>query len=285
MKKILILLILCCGLSSFRAAAQEIKVKGFQRLERDLTARTKPRFDLNDTPCALVRVEVSMAKEFQVEGNVIGEPVYEKGEILVYMTRGSRRLTLKHEKYGVLRYEFPEKLEKQVVYELSLKLIEDKNNKLRTLVMPVFSYGAYEQMSYGLMVGIVKRTGGYVKVKTDFGSVSSDFEKDGAEANYWYTGSEKCSRFAITGGLLQRLGKMIYLYVGGGYGMRNYAKEIAGEAEGMEKPWVKLTDKSYKGFEAELGCIVRFGGVAVSAGVQTNRFKKVEGNVGVGIMF
>ncbi len=285
MKKIILFLILCCGFCSFRAAAQEIKAKGFQRLERDLTARTKPRFDLNDTPCALVRVEVPMAKEFQVEGNVIGEPVYEKGEVLVYMTRGSRRLTLKHEKYGVLRYEFPEKLEKQVVYELSLKLIEDKNNKLRTLVMPVFSYGQYEQMSYGLMVGIVKRTGGYIKVKTDFGSVASDFEQEEAEANYWYTGTEKNSRFSITGGVLQRLGKIVYLYVGGGYGMRNYAKEIAGEVEGKENPWVKLKNKSYQGYEAELGGIIRFGGVAISLGVQTNQFKTVEGNVGIGIMF
>lgn len=285
MRKILLLIIVCCGFWATEAAAQEIRAKSFHRLERDLTARTKPRMDLNDTPCALVRVEVSMAKEFQFEGNIIGDPVYDKGEALVYMTQGSRRLIMKHEKYGVLRYEFPEKLEKQAVYELSLKLIEDKNNKLRTLVMPVFSYGNDEQMSYGLMVGIVKRTGGYVKVKTDFGSVASDLEAGPEDANYWWTGNDNCSRFSITAGVLQRLGKTIYLYVGGGYGVRNYAQEVDGEVGEKVNPWVKLTDKSYKGYEAELGGIVRFGGVAISLGVQTNQFKKVEGNLGVGIMF
>lgn len=47
----------------------------------------------------------------------------------------------------------------------------------------------------------------------------------------------------------------------------------------------KIASKCYKGVEAEIGGIARFGGVAVSLGVQTNRFKTVEGNFGIGIMF
>lgn len=54
-----------------------------------------------------------------------------------------------------------------------MKLVEDKNNKLRTLVMPNLSYGS-SRLSYGIMIGIVKKTGGYIKVKSDFGSISSE---------------------------------------------------------------------------------------------------------------
>ena len=49
------------------------------------------------------------------------------------------------------------------------------------------------------------------------------------------------------------------------------------------KPEVTLKD--YKGIEAELGVMGRFGIFALSAGVQTNSFKYMEFNVGVGVMF
>lgn len=65
----------------------------------------------------------------------------------------------------------------------------------------MFSYGSFEQTSYGLMVGVVKKTGGYLKVKTDFGSVSSDLDPVD-KASGWYTGGEQQSRFAITAGVL-----------------------------------------------------------------------------------
>lgn len=210
MKKIILLFTLICGCLPF-LVAQEIQVKSFSKMERDLTARTKPRMDLNNNPCALIRVETT-GRDFQFEGNVIGEPVYQKGEVLVYVTQGCRRLTLKHEKYGVLRYEFPQEIEKQVVYGLALKLVEDKNNKVRTLVMPVLSYESSSELSYGLMVGIVKKTGGYVKVKTNFGSVTSDLKPITDPSEYWYTGATQKSRLAVTGGVLQRLWEKIYLY-------------------------------------------------------------------------
>lgn len=283
MEKIILLCVLICGCLPF-VEAQEIQVKAFSKMERDLTARTKPRFDLNDSPCALIKIETT-GKDFQFEGNMIGEPIYQKGEVQIYLTQGTRRLTLKHDKYGILRYEFPEKIEKQVVYRLALKLVEDKNNKVRTLVMPVLSYESSSQLSYGLMVGIVKKTGGYVKVKTDFGSVSTDLGPITDKSEYWYTGATQRSRFAITGGVLQRLWTQIYLYAGAGYGTHNYAKKIDGEVEGIKDPYAKIASECYEGVEVEIGAIARFGGVAISLGVQTNRFKTVEGTVGIGIMF
>ena len=55
--------------------------------------------------------------------------------------------------------------------------------------------------------------------------------------------------------------------------------------DGIQNPYVKINSDCYKGVEGELGAVARFGGVAVSLGVQTNQFKQVEGNIGIGIMF
>ena len=113
-------MVLCMGVMTMNA--QEIKVKSFQKLDRDLFARTNPRMDLNDDPCTVIRF-ITPGKGLEFEGNVVGEPLYFAGETVVYMTKGSKRVTIKHPEYGVLRYEFPEKLDRQCVYEIPLKLI------------------------------------------------------------------------------------------------------------------------------------------------------------------
>lgn len=107
-------------LSALCLQAQELKVKSFTRLERDLLARTDERLDLNDVPCAVVRVSVQKANSFTFEGNTIGKPVYNPGEAIVWMASGSRNIVVKSDEFGTLRFEFPQKLEKSVVYELSL---------------------------------------------------------------------------------------------------------------------------------------------------------------------
>ena len=76
-------LLLCAGF----AQAQELKVSAFQRMDRDLLARTQERLDLNDVPCAIVRVSVANAKNYTFEGNVIGDVIYKPGEAIVYMTQ------------------------------------------------------------------------------------------------------------------------------------------------------------------------------------------------------
>lgn len=83
-----------------------------------------------------------------------------------------------------------------------------------------------------------------MKVKTDFGSVSSDLDPVD-KASGWYTGGEQQSRFAITAGVLQRVfqrdWKTLYLYAGVGYGSRNYAKEVDGEVDGYKIHMLRLT--------------------------------------------
>lgn len=262
--------------------AQDVKVTAFQRMDRDLLARTQERLDLNDDPCAVVRISVPDAKSYTFEGNVIGDVIYKPGEAIVYMTKGSRNLTIKSDKFGSLRYEFPQKLEKQVVYKMVLKFEEAGANKLRTLIAPVAGVGS--NFSGGIMLGVVKKTGWYLKAKYDFKSLTTDTECDeqGNNANgeaFWLTGEKKSNRLAITTGMMLRLGKPFYLYGGAGYGYRKMAWETA---DGL---WAECTDQSYKGIEADLGCVFRTKSVAFIAGLQTNSFKYMEATLGIGFMF
>ena len=89
-------------------------------MDRDLLARTKERRDLNDVPCAVVRVSIANAKKYSFDGNVICEVVYRPGEALVYMAEGSRNITIKSDEFGYLQYEFAQKLERQVDFPVCL---------------------------------------------------------------------------------------------------------------------------------------------------------------------
>jgi opacity protein-like surface antigen len=277
-----ILLSFICFVLFATLHAQEAKVSSFQRMDRDLLARTQERLDLNDVPCAIVRVSVPDVKAYTFEGNIIGDVIYKPGEAIVYMTQGSRNITIKSDKFGSLKYDFDEKLEKQVVYKMTLRLIQSDANKIRTLVMPVAGFG--EATSFGAMIGVVKKYGFYVKAKTNLQSQSTELEctseglyDDGTPM--WFTGEKTTSRLAVTAGLLYRLSLPVYLYAGAGYGYKKLAWETA---EGV---WAENTDKTYTGAEAEVGLILRSKNFAVSAGVQSNSFKYVEATIGVGIMF
>lgn len=272
------ILLLLCSLCQ----AQEVKVTGFQRMDRDLMARTQERLDLNDDPCAIVRISVANVKDYTFEGNVIGDVIYKTGEAIVYMTQGSRYINIKSDKFGSLRYDFGTKLEKQVVYKMELKFVASDANRLRTLLTPVVGVGS--DFSYGLMLGVAKKTGWYLKAKYDFKSLTTDTECDEAgnspDGNaYWFTGEKKSSRLAITTGLMLRLAKPLYLYGGAGWGYRKLAWETA---NGL---WAECTDLSHSGVEADLGCVLRAKSVAFTAGVQTNSFKYWEATIGIGIMF
>ena len=277
-------MLLCMGALSMNA--QEIRVKSFKKLERDLFARTNPRLDLNEDPCTVIRL-ISNAKGFQFEGNVVGEPLEFAGETVIYMTKGSKRVVIKHPDYGVLRYDFPEKLARQSVYEIPLKLIENPDNRTRALIMGGVNLSTdFNKVTPFVMLGFVKKFGAYIKGVSDFAGkgISSEFEVDN-EGNYegvpvWMENPEpKMERTAVTLGALFRPYKYLYSYLGGGYGYRNVVYELPNDV------WAKNKDRSYEGYEAEFGLILRMGGLSLSVGVQTNQFKYMEYSGGIGFIF
>lgn len=275
----------CMLLLSTYLQAQEL-TPSFKVLEKDLMARTHPRLDLNDVPCAIVRVSAKDIDAYTFEGNIIGDVIYQSGEALVYMTKGSRTITIKSNQFGMMKFDFPEKLEKQVVYKLDLKLVLPEDQKRKTLVMVEGGFHP-SHTSFGVMAGIVAKHGAYVRFRSDFGSVDTEWECDDTGAltsgpagtPYYIEGSSAKSRFSITGGYLYRFIKPLYGYVGAGYGQRTLAWEA------MDDKWVKNIDHSASGIAAELGLIGQFKGFALSLGAQTVNFKYMELSVGVGYFF
>lgn len=176
-------------------------------------------------------------------------------------------------------------LENYVQLMSSRQRSDKGGGKVNVWVMPVVGYHP-SQLSYGLMVGVMKRTGGYVKVKYSFSKTSAHSfdcndqgisEPDGAER--WYTGKTEKSRMAVTGGIVQRIWKPLYLYAGAGYGSRTQVWET------ISGSWGRNKDHSFEGVEAEVGAIVAIRHVVFSLGAQTNSFELLEGNLGIGIIF
>lgn len=156
----------------------------------------------------------------------------------------------------------------------------------RMLVMAEVGYHP-SQLSYGGMIGFVRKNGAYVKFRSDFGSASADLECDdsgaltsgGEGTPYYKEGVTQKARLSVTAGYLRQLWKPVYLYAGAGYGSRILAWET------VEGELVKNTDHSAVGAAAELGVIGRLGKFALSVGFHTVNFKHHEVTVGVGIIF
>ena len=156
----------------------------------------------------------------------------------------------------------------------------------RMLVMAEVGYHP-SQLSYGGMIGFVRKNGAYVKFRSDFGSASADLECDdsgaltsgGEGTPYYKEGATQKARLSVTAGYLRQLWKPVYLYAGAGYGSRTLAWET------VEGELVKNTDHSAVGAAAELGVIGRLGKFALSVGFHTVNFKHHEVTVGVGIIF
>lgn len=154
------------------------------------------------------------------------------------------------------------------------------------LVMAEVGYHP-SQLSYGGMIGFVRKNGAYVKFRSDFGSASADLECDdsgaltsgGEGTPYYKEGVTQKARLSVTAGYLRQLWKPVYLYAGAGYGSRTLVWET------VEGELVKNTDHSAVGVAAELGVIGRLGKFALSVGFHTVNFKHHEVTVGVGIIF
>lgn len=109
--------------------AQDIEVKKFEPLEKDQTAVTSPRKDINGTACGLVKVALKEAGA-EFEGNVMGDVQFTGSEYLVYMPNGSKRLGIKHPDYLPTTIVFADYGTKRVVssttYELKVKANKKK---------------------------------------------------------------------------------------------------------------------------------------------------------------
>lgn len=157
----------------------------------------------------------------------------------------------------------------------------------KTLIMGDCAYNP-SQLSYGVMIGMVKKNGGYLKAHSDFQFGSTDLScndtgaltEGGSGTPFYKEGITSKSYYYFTAGYMRRIVKPLYLYAGTGYGSRVFSWETA---DGLK---VKNTEHSFQGVAAEVGAITHLGKMfALSAGYQTIGFKYHEASIGVGVLF
>ena len=287
MKKIVALLLLL-SVFPFALTAQDKKiyVKSFDADILELRAKTDPVYDKNKIPSSMVSIFLTTKDSLVFKGNILQQMTGGPGEWITYIPAGTEWIEVAAEGCEPLHFDFPEDKPLLSAYGYTLNLGILLTNPLRTLIMPSFSYNQ-SHYSYGLMLGVCKRNGFYVRAKTDlnFGlnpTLTCDSEGKVNGTMAWFPGESQKSRWALTGGYLRKLADPLYLYLGGGYGSRVLAWKMYADGD---YEWARVTDSSFTGYEAELGLVYRPGVIAFSAGVQTNQFKYYEANVGIGVMF
>ena len=169
---------------------------------------------------------------------------------------------------------------KDIRFTLNVK----SKNVLDNEILAMASVSVVPQPSYGLMLGYVKKFGGYAKFRSDFhfGPASYTCNRSGeidGGGLLWANGQQRKSRLQATGGVLFRLTKWCYPYVGAGYGTRSV------QWQDYQGQWAEVADYSCKGIAAEAGVILKMGPVAVSAGYSSTAFKYSEIELGIGVMF
>ena len=112
-----------CLLISLGTFAQKLSVESFSLAATDISAQTQQRKDLNDEPCALVKVQF-VGDILDVEGNVIKPLVKNGNETWAYMTHGSQQMKVLTKDYLPIMVDFSNygisQVEKNKTYVLVL---------------------------------------------------------------------------------------------------------------------------------------------------------------------
>lgn len=86
---------------------QELSVKSFGLDERDASAKTQSRLDINNETCALLKVKLAVPNA-KFSGNIIGGVEQRSGVYWVYVTSGTRLLQIHHSNYLALDVDLKE---------------------------------------------------------------------------------------------------------------------------------------------------------------------------------
>lgn len=299
-------------ISTSLAYAQEFSVTRFDVLQNDISAYMEPVRDLNGEACALLRVSATSDFTFSTPLGIVRRED-DNGEILLYLPRGTKKITIKHPLWGVMRdYKFSRALESRMTYELVISppkqqllalqhdtvvvretrvdtlLIEQQRKKVPLTASFLATMALHQNgPSWGVMLMALRRHGFFVSAQTNFQSVGKTSYVcdsygyiDESSVKPYYSGRSRHASYALTAGLAHRLGRSLCLFEGGGYGRMQTAWQLA-EIEGGG--YALCSDKSHKGWAAQMGLLFRARRVAVSVSVLTIKGKQWQAVVGVGI--
>jgi len=136
----------------------------------------------------------------------------------------------------------------------------------------------------GLMAGAVGNAGFYVRGESSFTAMKKcDMNVDASgyvDGNKpFYNGKTASTAWQATGGLIIRMYIPMYIYLGGGYGVRELYWQT------IYNSWARNMGYTYRGFTGDIGLMGNIKHVAVSVGVSSIQFKYTTVHVGVGYAF
>lgn len=295
----MMILLFILSLWSASVQAQEFSVAGFRLLPNDVSAFITPVRDLNDEPCALVKVEAPSDFAFSTPLGIVSRKD-KVGEIWLYLPKGSKLLTIKHPEWGVLRdYRFSKPLESRMTYELKLKLpkptpiIQEKHDtivEVKTVIdtiaipqvrkkMPLALYtlatlSLHEDgPSYGLFFALMRRHGFFIHANSNLksiGSTEGTCNKEGftpgSSIKPYYTGNTRHQNYTFTAGAIHHITHGFCLFEGVGYGKAATAWQ---QTENSGGGYLLNEDLTHKGFAAQLGVLASFNRVSIAASAIT----------------
>ncbi len=100
--------------------SQKLIVTNFKEIPTDISAREFEVLDVNDEPCALIKVYTGL-KNLKVDGNRGVAKMEEKnGEVWIWVSHGTRQLKFTKDGFPLLPFYFDNELEKSTVYSIEL---------------------------------------------------------------------------------------------------------------------------------------------------------------------
>jgi formylglycine-generating enzyme required for sulfatase activity len=101
--------------------AQQFDVVDFRHSPSDLAAIRYERIDVNGEKCAIIKVRSNIEGiRFDANLGIEGNPVFEDGEVWLYISPGERRIKLMREGFITMDYNLPVRIEAASVYVLEL---------------------------------------------------------------------------------------------------------------------------------------------------------------------
>jgi len=177
-----------------------------------------------------------------------------------------------------------------------------KTHRKSLLSNRFYSFLAYTYlptMPFGLTAGIYfDKLGGYVSYRSDFKSVNAAYDCNNTNVPaigienplYEFTRKKWHSQLIMAGLLFPVIKNRLLVSLGGGYGERDYYREIESTTDqpfstGNKSEWCYNTEASYKGLSLEAGGMFVWKKTVLLCGVNSTQLKDVDIYVGLGIAF
>ena len=142
-----IIAVLCAWPLLVMSQSRDFEIRDFHENLSDLTAATSNVKDLNGVTAALIRFSVRDRRFTFDANNGIIKQENDIGEVRLYVPVGTKRITIRHPKLGILRdYEIPCPIRSRVTYDAEIIILDSSSSqdqpKERRTIEPHFHLGA-----------------------------------------------------------------------------------------------------------------------------------------------